>query len=125
MTQPITSTHPPLSFEPRTDWLAGYLRADQIRTDTLVQLVAGWADDDTRDDVIETLDQLAAVVTGPRREGELDAAIEEIEAVASMDTARIEITAGTARRLFQELAGVVHKLCRFNPLAVLERRRSA
>ncbi|MFJ8345118.1 hypothetical protein ACIQ9J_01825 [Streptomyces sp. NPDC094153] len=127
MTEP-TSTNPPLSFEPRADWLAGYLRADQIRTDTLVQLVAGWADADTRDTVIDTLDQLAKVVQGVRREGELDAAIEEIEGAASMDTARIEITAGTARRLFQELAFVTQKLCRFNPLAVrvpLERRRSA
>ncbi|MFB7461222.1 hypothetical protein [Streptomyces sp. NPDC056188] len=128
MTEP-TSTNPPLSFEPRSDWLAGYLRADQVRTDTLVQLVAGWADADTRDDVIDALDRLATVVHGVRREGELDAAIEEVEGVASMDTARVEITAGTARRLFQELAFVTRKLCRFNPLAnrvpVLERRRTA
>ncbi|NED73323.1 hypothetical protein G3I51_13420 [Streptomyces sp. SID9944] len=128
MTAP-TSTTPPLSIEARADWLTGYLRVDQIRTDTLTQLVQGWADPDVRDDVIEALDRLAGVVHGVRREGELDAAVEEVEASASMDTARVEFTAGTGRRLMQELAGVVQKLCRFNPLAnpapELERRRTA
>lgn len=127
MNQP-TSTNPQLSIETRADWLAGYLRADQIRTETLVQLVAGWADDDTRDDVIIALDHLAAVVQGARREGELDAAVEEIEDVARMDTARVEIDGRTAWRLFQELGTVTKRLSRFNPLhrtPAQERRRSA
>lgn len=110
------STSPPLSFEARFDWLAGYLRADQIRTDTLTQLVAGWADDDTRDDVIAHLDALAAVVQGVRREGELDAAVEAIEDAARMDTARIEIDSRTAVRLLDELRTVARRLTRFNPL---------
>jgi hypothetical protein len=109
------STNPPLSFETRSDWAKGYLRVDDIRRDTLVSLVAGWSDPDTRDDVIEQLDNLAAIVSGTRREGELDAAIEEIEGVASMDTARIEIDGSTARRLFSELATVTKRLSRFNP----------
>lgn len=124
-----TSTNPDLSVEIRPDWLAGYLRADQIRTDTLTQLVAGWADPDTRDDVITVLDHLAEVVQGPRTEGELDAAVEEIEGVASMDTARIEIGPQATRRLFAELSLVAARLCRFNPLGTRapaqERRRSA
>lgn len=107
------STNPQLSFELRSDWLVGYLRVDQIRTDTLTQLVAGWADPD---EVIDALDGLAAVVQGQRREGELDAAVEEIEGAASMDTARIEIGPSAARRLFAELSMVAAKLCRFNPL---------
>ena len=111
-----TSTNPPLSFEARSDWLAGYLRVDQIRTDTLTQLVAGWGDDDTRDEVIEALDALAATVRGVRREGELGAAIEEIEAAASMDTARVEIDGRTAVRLLSELRTVARRLNRFNPL---------
>lgn len=110
------STNPPLSFEARADWLKGYLRADQVRTDTLTQLVAGWADDDVRDAVIEELDKLAAVVQGARREGELDAAIEEVESAASMDTARVEIDGRTAQRLYGELFRVVRRLGRFNPL---------
>ncbi|MEU0691935.1 hypothetical protein [Streptomyces uncialis] len=113
MTRTITSTCPPLSIESRSDWLAGALRVDQIRTDTLVQLVAGWGDEDTRDDVIAALDALAAVVTGIRREGELDAAVEEIEAVASMDTAQVEIRQDTALRLHAELGLVAERLGRF------------
>lgn len=112
------SSNPPLSFELRSDHLAAYLRADKIRTDTLVSLVAGWADPDIRDEVIATLDQLAEVVQGPRGEGELDAAVEEIEGVASMDTARIQIDGRTARRLFAELSTAATKLWRFNPLNV-------
>lgn len=111
-----TSTNPDLSFELRADHLAGYLRADAIRTDTLVQLVAGWAEPGTRDAVLDALDELAAVVQGPRTEGELDAAIEEVEGVASMDTAHIEIDATVARRLLTELMRVADKLGRFNPL---------
>jgi hypothetical protein len=116
MTEP-TSTNPQLSFELRADWLAGHLRVDQIRTDTLVSLVAHWSDPDARDDVIARLDELAEIVQGPRREGELDAAIEAVEDAASMDTARIEIDGWTARRLFGELSQVATKLNRFNPLA--------
>lgn len=115
-----TSSHPPLSVELRSDHLAGYLRVDQIRTDTFTQLVAGWADPDTRDAVIEALDSLAAVVQGIRREGELDAAVEEIEGVASMDTARVEINARTSGRLLRELNTVARTLGRFNPTVVRE-----
>jgi hypothetical protein len=111
-----TSTNPDLSFELRPDHLKGLLRVDQIRTDTLVQLVAGWGDPDTRDDVIARLDYLAEVVQGPRTEGELDAAVEDVEGVASMDTARIEIDATTTRRLVTEAMRVADKLGRFNPL---------
>lgn len=111
-----TSTNPDLSFELRPDHLKGLLRVDQIRTDTLVQLVAGWGDPDTRDDVIARLDYLAEVVQGPRTEGELDAAIEEVEGVASMDTARIEIDGTTTRRLVTEAMRVADRLGRFNPL---------
>lgn len=117
------STNPPLSFETRTDWLKGYLRADDVRNDTLVSLVAGWADPDTRDDVIAELDKLAAVVQGIAREGELDAAVEAIEGVASMDTARIEIDGVTAKRLFGELYKVARRLNRFNPTRLIPGQR--
>lgn len=113
------STHPQLSFELRSDWLAGFLRADQIRTDTLVQLVAKWAERDARDEVLDALDALAAIVQGTAREGELDAAVEAVEDAASMDTARLEVDAFTVRRLAGELAGVQEKVCRFNPQGIV------
>jgi hypothetical protein len=111
----IESTKPQQSFSADPAWMRGRLRVDQIRTDTLVQLVAGWADDDTRDDVIAALDKLASVVNAPRREGELDAALEEVEGVASMDTAQVEFDVHDGRRLGRELAVVVGRMGRFNP----------
>ena len=97
---------PGMSFSLGSNHLHGVLRVDQIRTDTLVELVAKWADDDTRDDVIAALDELAAVVQGIRREGELDAALEQVEDVASMDTAQIEVPIPDVRRLLAELVKV-------------------
>lgn len=109
------SSKPPLSFSLGTNHLHGVLRADQIRTDTLVSLVAKWGDTDTRDEVIAALDELASVVQGIRREGELDAALDQIEDVAAMDTAHTEISIRDARRLLAELTEVDRVLSRFNP----------
>lgn len=120
-----TSTNPDLSFELRADHLAGYLRVDQIRTDSFVQLVAHWADPDARDEAIAALDYLAEVVQGPRTEGELDAAVQSVEDVAHMDTARIEVDGRTAGRLWTELGAVTRSLRRFNPAALLPWQRSA
>jgi hypothetical protein len=120
-----TSTNPDLSFELRSDHLKGYLRVDRIRSDSLVQLVAHWSDPDARDEVIASLDYLAEVVHGPRTEGELDAAVQGVEDVAHMDTARIEIDGRTAGRLWMELAVVTKTLRRFNLAALLPWQRSA
>ena len=107
------STKPELSFDLGANHLHGLLRADQIRTDTLTQLVAGWGDDDVRDDIIAALDELAEVVGGVRREGELDAAIEQVEDVAGMDTAQLEVNAFDVRRLLAELTAVERVTSRF------------
>lgn len=108
------STNPQLSFYSRADWLAGYLRVDRVRLDTLVQLVAGWADEDTRDDVIALLDELSGVVQSAHpKEGELDAAVEAVEGAAGMDLAQIPIDQTHALRLSAELATVADRLCRF------------
>lgn len=109
------SSKPQQSFHLGTNHLHGVARFDQIRTDTLMALVAGWGDEDTRDEVIAALDELAAVVTGVAREGELDAAIEQVEDVASMDTAQVEVPIPDVRRLLAELAEVNRVLSRFNP----------
>jgi hypothetical protein len=111
----IKSTKPPLSVELGADHLHAVLRVDQIRTETLVQLVQHWADPESRDDVIAALDELAAVMQGPRREGELDAALEQIEDVAAMDTAQVEVSIPDTRRLHAELTAADRVLSRFNP----------
>lgn len=107
------STKPPLSFELGANHLHGVLRVDDIRRDTLVSLVAKWADDDVRDEVIAALDELAEVVASVAREGELDAAIAQVEDVASMDTAQVEVSSFDVRRLLGELVAVERVTSRF------------
>lgn len=108
------STRPPLSFELGANYSHGVLRVDQIRTDTLMQLVQHWASDEqSRDDVIDALDELAAIVASVAREGELDAAVEQVEDVAGMDTAQVEVNALDVRRLLAELVAVERVTSRF------------
>jgi hypothetical protein len=107
------SQKPQQSFSLGANHLHGVLRVDQIRTDTLMTLVAGWGDEDTRDDVIAALDELAAVVTGVAREGELDASVVQVEDVAGMDTAQVEVRMSDVRRMLAELSAVARVLFRF------------
>jgi hypothetical protein len=109
----IHSNKPDLSWEIGANHLHGVLRADQIRTDTLMQLVQHWAEPKDRDAIIEALDELAAIVTGVAREGELDAAIGNVEDVAAMDTAQIEVGSRDVRRLLAEATEVDQVTGRF------------
>lgn len=109
----IHSNKPDLSFEVGGTHLHGILRVDQIRTDTLMQLVQHWADPKARDEILDALDELADVVTHARREGELDAAVEQIEDAAGMDTAQVEVGAHDVRRLLAELSEVERVTGRF------------
>jgi hypothetical protein len=110
----IHSNKPDLSFEVGGNHLHGVLRADRIRTDTLMQLVQHWASDEqSRDDIIDALDELAAIVSRPRSEGELDAAVEQIEDVAGMETAQIEVGSHDVRRLQAEATEVDRVTSRF------------
>lgn len=107
------STKPPLSFEVGGNHLHGVLRVDDIRRDTLMQLVQHWGEPKDRDAILDALDELAEIVTGPRREGELDAAVEQVEDVAGMDTAQVEVNAFDVRRLLGELGAVERVTSRF------------
>ena len=109
----IHSNKPDLSWEIGANHLHGVLRADQIRTDTLMQLVQHWAEPKDRDAIIEALDGLAAIVTGVAREGELDAAIGNVEDVAGMDTAQVEVGSRDVRRLLAEATEVARIVGRF------------
>ena len=109
----IHSNKPDLSWGIGANHLHGVLRADQIRTDTLVQLVHHWRDADDRDAIIKALDELADVAHSVRREGELDAAIENVEDVAAMDTAQIEVDSHDVRRLLAEATEVDRVTGRF------------
>ena len=109
----IHSNKPDLSWEIGANHLHGVLRADQIRTDSFVQLVQHWRDPQSRDDIIAALDELADVVHSVRREGELDAAMENVEDVAGMDTAQVEVGSHDVRRLLAEATEVARVVGRF------------
>lgn len=109
----IHSNKPDLSWEIGANHLHGVLRADQIRTDTLVQLVHHWREPKDRDAIIAALDELADVAHSVRREGELDAALENVEDVAAMDTAHIEVDSRDVRRLLAEATEVDRVTGRF------------
>jgi hypothetical protein len=110
----IHSSKPDLSFELGANHLHGVLRVDQIRNDTLMQLVQHWSEPKDRDAIIDALDELSDVVHSARREGELDAALENVEDVASMDTAQVEVSMHDVRRLLAELTEVARRVLRFN-----------
>jgi hypothetical protein len=107
------SSKPPLSFETGANGLHALLRVDDIRRDTFTQLVQHWGDEQSREDIIAALDELAAVVSSVAREGELDAAVEQVEDVAGMDTAHVEVDAFDVRRLLAELTAVERVTSRF------------
>ncbi|MFM9616770.1 hypothetical protein ACKI14_02270 [Streptomyces turgidiscabies] len=113
----IHSNKPDLSFELGANHLHGVLRVDQIRTDTLMQLVQHWGEPQSRDDIIDALDELAAIVRGVAREGELDAAVEQVEDVAAMDTAQVEVPIPDVRRMLAELTEVERVTSRFGAVA--------
>ncbi|GAA3717863.1 hypothetical protein [Streptomyces tremellae] len=102
------SSNPQLSARASADWLSVVLRVDQIRTDTLVQLVQHWADPDSREDVIAQLDALAEALAAPR-EGELDALVEHVEDAAAMDAAETRMTRAEAWRLAAELGAAARR----------------
>lgn len=107
------SSKPGLSFNVGVNELHGVLRVDQIRNETLMQLVQHWAEPKDRDAIIDALDELAAVVTGVAREGELDAAVEQVEDAAGMDTAQVQVGMHDVRRLLAELTEVERRTSRF------------
>jgi hypothetical protein len=107
------SSKPGMSFDLGANHLHGVARFDQIRTDTLTQLVQHWGDEQSREDVIAALDELAEIVHSVRRVGELDAAVEQVEDVAGMDTAHVEVDAFDVRRLLAELTAVERVTSRF------------
>lgn len=107
------STNPQQSFSVGANGLHALARFDGIRTDTLTQLVQHWGDPQSRDDVIDALDELYGVLSSVAREGELDAAVEQVEDVACMDTAQVEVDIPNVRRLLDELTAVERVTSRF------------
>ncbi|MFE9845834.1 hypothetical protein [Streptomyces goshikiensis] len=114
---PPASAQPSLSVRLRADWLAGILRADAVRRDTLLFLATAWGSDEGREDLILQLDALAEALQAPA-EGELDHLLEAVEGAAGMDDAEICIDLTTALRIQAENDALIGKLGRFNPAAI-------
>jgi len=109
-----TPTNPDLSIRLRSDWLAGILRVDAIRRDTLIQLVQHWnSDPDSRDQVIAALDDLADAVTRQEHPDRLQDFCESVEEFAAMEHAEEELSRDCVNRLFRELGSVADTLNRF------------
>lgn len=104
------------------DHLQGVLRADQIRRDTLTQLVQMWAEPGVREEVIAALDHLAEVVQSPREEGELEAAVEAVDDAACMEYPQLHMGREATRRLHRDVSGVVAAWDGSRPVAVREQQ---
>jgi hypothetical protein len=99
------------------------LRADEIRADTITALAKAMANDPAyRTELINLLDELGAVVTGRAREGEQDALIGDIEAVADMGPAEVSLMRADLRQLARESADAVNAL---TPKSVPQQTRGA
>lgn len=109
-----TPTNPQLSVRLRSDWLAGILRVDAIRQDTLIQLVQHWnSDPDSRDQVISALDELAEAVAHNACGDKILTHVECVEEAAAMEHAEEELSRDCINRLFRELGAVADTLNRF------------
>ncbi|MFB7368012.1 hypothetical protein [Streptomyces hydrogenans] len=83
--------------------LLGRLSADIIRYTTLLSLVTEWRDEQARQDVIATLDNLAVVAEDATDEAEILARVRAVECAADMDPADVAVTLDELVRLRDEL----------------------
>lgn len=100
-----------LTIRLHIDRITPYLRADEIRTTTLTTLATAMTEDPKlRTDLIDLLDELGAAVTGRTRDGEQDALIGDIEDLADMGRAQMQLTRVELDQLAREAAGAVNTL---------------
>lgn len=117
------SRKPQLSIRVSEDWSRGRLRVDAVRTETLRQMGAAWAEPGGQDDIIAALDTLAELAVGDPSPEELDAAVDRLEDVSCETRPEVEFGLEDALRMRDELDAVIAKLSRFNPQRAA--RRSA
>lgn len=87
------------------------LRADGIQTAALVQLgrILAEGDDGARR-LVDALEYLGTVANGTAREGELEAALDDVAALGHLDTAHVDLSAGDVRQLATEAAHAVNEV---------------
>jgi hypothetical protein len=111
------SCKPQLSVSLDSTWSRAVLRVDAIRSDTLYQLGATWAEDDGREDITEALDRLAELAVGSPTAAELDAGIDALDDAGCSEHADVRIGLADAVRLRAELDAAIAKLSRFGTAA--------
>jgi hypothetical protein len=76
------------------------LRADGIQTAALIQLGRALAAGDTRArDLLDALEDLGKVADGIARDGELDAALDDVRTYARLDAAVMDLTTADVEQL--------------------------
>ncbi|MDQ3030511.1 MAG: hypothetical protein M3R09_10910 [Actinomycetota bacterium] len=92
------------------------LRVDQIRHNTLTELVTHWDSNAAQKEILLSLDNLSEAVT-VSRDGEQDDLVQQVEDAAAMADAEVELDLANALRLRNQLDKVIATLARFNPAA--------
>jgi hypothetical protein len=86
------------------------LRADGILRAALIQLGRALAEGDTGAvALLDALEDLGKVADGLRREGELDAALDDVAALAHLDAAEMDLTPADVEQLAAEAAAALPK----------------
>jgi len=105
-----------IGITPPTTTRHAQLRADEIQTATLIAVGRALAEgDDNARRLIDALEDLGTVSRDPAP-GELDGALDDVAALARLDTAHVALSPADVRQLFEQAAralpGVVVELPR-------------
>lgn len=93
----------------RADRITPYLRGDGFRTSDLVTLAQALYDD-PRNDLLEALRELGRIASANPSDGEIDDLIDDVETIAGMDRAEIDLSRAELDQLAREAAGAVDRL---------------
>ena len=84
------------------------LKATGVLTAALIQIGRTLAEgDDGARLLIDALEDLGQLATSNRRDGELDAALDDVAELAHLDDAVMDLTAADVRQLFEQAARAV------------------
>ncbi|MFE1903850.1 hypothetical protein ACFW96_09280 [Streptomyces gardneri] len=100
----------PISFRLAPGALVGRLSADILRQTTLLSLVTDWSDEETRENVLATLDNLAVVAADPMGETEIRRRVLAVECAAEMDPADVSVSFDELLRLRDEMDRVISEI---------------
>lgn len=96
-------TNENLTIAPATAASSARLRAVGIRTADLIQIGRIFAEGDDRTRLlINALEDLGTIANGTAREGELDAALEDVAELARLDDAAMDLTPSDVRQLAEQ-----------------------